>query len=276
MSARQAVEDLAVEDLAVEGLAVESFRPHFAREGIFNIRDLGGIELAGGARVAPGRLIRADALQRARFTAALLEQLRVVRVLDLRDEREREAAGVLDAAAIDVVHHPVLDPTFTWHDAEHPEPSTLLAHRYRVILDSFSSRFVGALESIAEAFDRDDTAAVAYHCAVGKDRTGLLTALVLDALGAPDEAIVADYVRSGRASAVQVNWLWSFGMPQGDTTDEELATGVWSARPETMATTLEWLDAEHGGARRYLDDAGLPAEVLETLERSLAVPADQE
>ncbi len=96
---------------------------------------------------------------------------------------------------------------------------------------------------------------------------------MLDVLGASDEAIVADYVRSGRATAVQVNWLWSFGMPQGDTTDEELATGVWSARPETMATTLRWLDDEHGGARRYLEAAGLPTEVFDTLVRTLAASA---
>ncbi len=268
-------EGIAEPDVPVAPPSVESFRPRFAREGIFNIRDLGGIELADGAQVAPGRLIRADALQRARFTAPLLEELRVVRVLDLRDEREREAGGVLESPAIDVIHHPVLDPTFTWHDSEHPEPTTLLAHRYRVILSSFSARFVGALESIAEVYDADPDAAVAYHCAVGKDRTGLLTALVLDALGAPDDAIVADYVRSGRASAVQVNWLWSLGLPQGDTSDEELATGVWSARPETMTSTLEWLDAEHGGARRYLEDAGLPSDALATLERSLAAPVGQ-
>jgi hypothetical protein len=80
----------------------------------------------------------------------------------------------------------VLDPTFTWHDHGHPEPTTLLAHRYQVILDSFSARFVGAVESMAEVLDSGGT--VAYHCAVGKDRTGLLTALVLDTLGASDDA----------------------------------------------------------------------------------------
>lgn len=255
--------------------SVESLRPRFARVGIFNIRDLGGITLGDGATVAPGRLIRADALQRASSTSALLEELRVARVLDLRDERERDAAGVLVSEVIDVVHHPVLDPTFTWHDHDHAEPLTLLQNRYRVILESFSSRFVGALESIATTFDGDATAAVAYHCAVGKDRTGLLTALVLDALGAPEEAIVQDYVRSARSTAVQVSWLWSFGLPQGNTSDEELATGVWSARPETMASTLRWLDAEHGGARRYLEEAGLPADVLGTLERTLVVPAQR-
>ncbi len=254
--------------------SVESLRPVFAREGIFNIRDLGGIPLSNGAAVVPGRIIRADALQRATMTTGYLEQLGVTRVLDLRDEREREFAGVLSSERIDVVHLPVLDPTFTWHDDAHPEPATLLAHRYQVILDSFAARFVAAVESIADRLDGSDDA-VAYHCAVGKDRTGLLTALVLDALGAADEHIVGDYVRSSLATAVQVNWLWSFGMPEGDTSDEELATGVWSARPETMATTLAWLDAEHGGARGYLTAAGLGEDALAALEGSLAAPAEQ-
>ena len=211
--------------------SVESFRPHFAREGIFNIRDLGGVELAQGARVAPGRLIRADALQRARLAAALLEELGVVRVLDLRDEREREAAGVLDSAAIDVVHHPVLDPTFTWHDAEHPEPSTLLAtatgsswtrsRRGSSVRSSRSWR-----PSTATTPRPSPTTARSARTARGCSPHSCSTRSAH-----PDEAIVADYVRSGRATAVQVNWLWSFGMPQGDTSDEELASGVCVGAP---------------------------------------------
>ena len=60
--------------------SVESLRPRFARDGIFNIRDLGGIALADGASVAPGRVIRADALQRAGATESLLHELGVARV----------------------------------------------------------------------------------------------------------------------------------------------------------------------------------------------------
>ena len=69
-------------------------------------------------------------------------------------------------------------------------------------------------------------------------------------LDVADEVVVADYVRSARATAVQVSWLWSLGRPGGQATDDDLALGVWSARAETMQATLDWLRAEHGGPRR--------------------------
>jgi protein-tyrosine phosphatase len=194
----------------------------------------------------------------------------IVRVIDLRDDRERDEAGVLVAEGIDVVHQPLLDPTFEWLDDTHPEPATLLAHRYELILTSFPDRFAGAVEAIVETVaNLERPGGVAYHCAVGKDRTGLLTALLLDVLGVPDETIVADYVRSASATAVQVSWLWALGLPGGSTSDDELEFGVWSARPETMQATLALLRGDHGGAEAYLVAAGVERTTLEALRQAV-------
>ncbi len=222
-------------------------RPTLARDGIFNARDLGGIALPDGGRIASGRVVRADSLHRARQSAAALRDYGVVRVLDLRDERERAEDGVMEADGVEVQHHPVLDPAFAWSDDDHGELATLLAQRYEVVLGEFPDRLVGAIESIAEVVAADDTSAVAYHCAVGKDRTGLLTMLLLGLLGVHDDEIVADYARSAAATAVQVSWLWTFGHPAGSTDDDELALGVWSARPETMVATLRFVEDRYGG-----------------------------
>ncbi len=257
-------------------MPTDDLRPRLAREGMFNVRDLGGLPAADGRVVAPGRLVRGDALHRARATAAELRAHGVVRVLDLRDQRERDEEGALEADGIEVLHLPVLDPTFRWFDDDHDDPSTLLAHRYQLILTSFPDRFAAAVDAtvevVATADPSDAGRAVAYHCAVGKDRTGLLTALLLGVLGSPDDVVVADYVRSARATAVQVGWLWSLGLPGGGATDEDLELGVWSAREATMRTTLDWLRAEHGGAEQYLRGAGVDDERLEALRSAVLIP----
>lgn len=255
-------------------------RVTLARDGIFNTRDLGGIRTRAGGTVVSGKVVRADALQRVRGSLDAFRGYGIVRVLDLRDERERDEDGVLSAEGIEVQHHPVLDPTFAWHSPEDDQLAGLLVARYRDILGAFGPRFAGALTSIAEVLSASAptdgsadgsavSAAVAFHCAVGKDRTGLLAALLLSVLDVGPEDIARDYARSSAATAVQVNWLWTFGLLGGNATDEDLSVGVWSARPETMRTTLSWIDAEFGDAGAYLRAQGLDADVLGVLRRQL-------
>ena len=122
------------------------------------------------------------------------------------------------------------------------------------------------IELVAEA-----PGGVAYHCAVGKDRTGLLTALLLGALGVDEDTIVADYARSSLAITVQATWALIYGVYDRPVTDEDLESGVWSARPDTMRATLAWLRAEHGGVEGYLMAAGLAPEVPEALRARLLV-----
>ena len=173
-----------------------ALRVALARDGVFNARDLGGTPVAGGRWIRRGAVVRADALHRCGpASARALHDHGIRRVLDLRDDDEREHEGVFEAPGVEVLHLPVLDPAYVW-DTEDLAPRDVLPHRYAEILTSFASRFTAALDAIATA-----PGGVAYHCAVGKDRTGLLTALLLGSLGSPRDVIVADYARSARAVA---------------------------------------------------------------------------
>lgn len=248
-------------------MSVEHLRPSLARDGIFNVRDLGGLPTLDGSTTRGRRLLRGDSLQRSQRSVPGLRELGLVRVLDLRDGSERERSGEFSAEGVEVLHVPVLDPTFDWEDAVPDDSTTVLGHRYRVILTEFSDRLAAGVSAIADVVTADGGSVVAFHCAVGKDRTGLLSALVLDSIGATSESIVRDYAKSASATAVQATWLRYMGF--ADVPEEELETGVWSARPETMVDTLAWLESEHGGAEEYLVDAGVDRSTIEGLREAL-------
>lgn len=252
-------------------MSASHLRPALARDGIFNLRDLGGTPAREGAVVRERVLVRADALQRSSpATAKALHDHGIRRVLDLRDASERARSGTFspaDGLDIDVVHLPVLDPTYEWDVVDVPR-ERMLAHRYADILTSFGDRFAAAVQTVAET-----DGGVAFHCAVGKDRTGLLAMLLLGALGSPREVIVSDYVRSARASAVQVARLRVLGVPEGDVDDDEIAIGVWSARAVTMESTIDRLDAEHGGIEGYLRSIGVDDVLVAALRARLLRPA---
>ncbi len=246
-------------------------RPALSRDGIVNLRDLGGTPASDGLVVAPRTLIRADALQRCSpENVRALHDHGVRRVLDLRDDAEREESGVftvVDDLPIEVHHVPVVDPAYVW-DLEGVALADVLAHRYEDILTNFDDRFRTAVELVAST-----DGATAYHCAVGKDRTGLLTLLLLGALGSPRDVIVADYVRSARVNAMQVARLKVLGHPYGAATADDLAVGVWSARAETMERTIDLLERDHGGVVGYLRATGMDDDVMETLRQRVLIPA---
>lgn len=246
-------------------------RAALSRDGVFNLRDLGGIATQDGMFVAPKMLVRSDALQRISQAQTALDSWNLSRVVDLRGDLERDRAGVFSIPGIDVAHHPVLDPTFDWENVEADESLSYLAHRYQAILVNFGLRLGGAFTSVVESLvESNGSSAVAFHCAVGKDRTGLLAALLLDVLGADHSEIIADYALSARAMPVQVNWLWALGMPVGRVELEDLQSGLWSAQPETMETTLNWLYDNFGGAENYLVEQGCDEELFGAL-RAIAL-----
>ena len=73
---------------------------------------------------------------------------------------------------------------------------------------------------------------------------------------------------------MQVGWLWSFGHPAGQVSDTDLEVGVWSARPQTMVSTLQWLSDEYGGPEGYVRASGVAADAVDELRAALLVADD--
>jgi protein-tyrosine phosphatase len=163
---------------------------HLQWEGCFNVRDLGGFPTRSGGTTAWGAVVRSDSPEALTDEGwAALRAHGIKTIVDLRDPREREDLPTL--AELAAVHVPVLD----FGDDAFFEPwrGTWDTPRfYRAVLGHWQDRFTDAVVAVARA----DPGGVLVHCQVGRDRTGLVSALLLSLAGVPAEEIAADYALS--------------------------------------------------------------------------------
>lgn len=257
-------------------------------EGAVNVRDLGGLPTADGGRTAERKLLRADNLQglSPSDVRRLVDKHGVSTVIDLRSTRERESEGPAPLEAESAVlhtHHSVLPERGAATDVA-AEDDALLTRRERIIerypddymcgmylgyLEDRPESVVGALREVVRA----DGAAL-VHCAAGKDRTGVVTAVALTAVGVHRDAVVADYVATGERIEAILDRLRASPTYAADI--DRLPVEAHTPRPETMVAFLEQLDARFGGAAAWLDDHGFgPAELKQlaaTLVNGWATP----
>jgi len=109
--------------------------------------------------------------------------------------------------------------------------------------------------------------ATLVHCTAGKDRTGTVVAVLLDAVGVERAAIVADYAQT-TAQMPALRALVT-ALPTYRERIDRLPAEAYVAAPEAMERFLDLLHAEHGGGRAYLAAAGLDEGELAALDRAL-------
>ncbi len=253
--------------------------PWIELEGAVNVRDLGGLPTSDGGKTATGRLLRSDNLQElsAADVARLVDGLGLTTVVDLRSTAERHAEGPapLDAvASVRYWHHPVLpeagtatdvvaDVLLTRDDADHSRfPGDPRAGHYLGYLEDRPDQVVAALRTIAGS-----AGAALVHCAAGKDRTGVVVALALSAVGVRADAVVADYAATGeRTDAVLARLRRS---PTYASDIDRRPASSHHPRPETMTAFLEQLEARWGGVVAWLDGHGFGGADLRRLHAKL-------
>ena len=238
-------------------------------EGCLNVRDLGGVALADGGETRYGVFIRADNIRRLTDEGwRSLAAHGVARIVDLRwaEELDEDPPRDLD---IDVVHVSVLgafDPDFSDDIDDYmaaDDPAGYWAISYIRILRKFAPNFARALASIADARE----GAVVFHCAGGKDLTGLVAALLLRLAGAPIEEIGHDYALTfERRSRAPDRWVDA----AGDEAERARRIFMQNTPPEAMARALVQLEAEHGSVEAYLLHAGLDETRIERLRERLS------
>jgi protein-tyrosine phosphatase len=236
--------------------------------GAYNFRDLGGYPTSDGRFTRWGRLFRSDNLHELTVEdLAVLRELGLASVIDLRtnSELERTGRGLLAEEPIAYLHASVLQEEGGESVAAPAPPDGDPAERYLWYLDVGGSAIAKALTVVADPANQP----VVFHCAAGKDRTGVLAALVLDILGVEHPVIVEDYAITATRLELILNRLRR---------DPAMANGLAGVPAErllveaaTMEHFLELLNDRYGGAREWAVRAGISVETLDSMSAHLLV-----
>lgn len=171
-------------------------RRELAWEGGANVRDLGGLPLAAGGETRFGRVLRSasvDGLTAAGWRA--LADAGVSAVLDLRGEHEKAPAPLRPPGLVTVTAplEDVADPFFAEWEGRHASMDY-----FRAAMEHWPELWAAAGRALASL---PADGAVLVHCAAGRDRTGAIASVILDAAGVEREAIVDEYVAGIEGSA---------------------------------------------------------------------------
>jgi protein-tyrosine phosphatase len=222
---------------------------HFDLAGASNFRDLGGYPGNDGRTVRWRQIFRSNHL--GHLTAADVEVLRgldLKSVFDFRGMEERAAAiCVLDEVA---VHSLPIEPTVVATlrallAAGVPLSST---HGMEVMRDSYRNyvrhntpRFRALFAHLVE-----DRAPLVIHCTAGKDRTGFACALILHALGVPDDVIAQDYLLTNR--------FYRRDPSASNELPEDVRKVLASVEASFLAAAFDAIRADYGDLESYLQD----------------------
>ncbi len=220
-------------------------------DGTRNFRDLGGIPTPFG-ETRFGVFYRSDRLSNlSSLDCERLHQLGIETVIDLRSREERERAPncLPQHARVKQLNRAFLPrdtlPMFNAINAGEYDADasyTAMLRQYRALALEHTEDYRRIIDDLIEP----GAAPAIFHCTSGKDRTGMIAAIVLLALNAPTDAIAKDYAMTqGRIEKVDFF---------ADTADAEAIRIVMAANPEYLLAAINAMESEFGSITIYLRD----------------------
>ncbi len=243
-------------------------------KGAHNLRDLGGYPTKDGRETAWGRLFRSGTL--AHLDEEGLRQLRALNIrtiVDFRSDHERRTDPSAPALEnVDMWRHKdevsVGDVSESAQQAARPSDRSedFMARVYRQLPFRQATSFRALCNKIAASAEP-----VLFHCTLGKDRTGVAAAIVLDLVGVERKTVIEDYLLSNDFVDGALNVF------RRDKTLASLADAgedVWApiatARQTYLEGAFDEIEARHGGIEGYAREAlGLEASTINAMRNNL-------
>ncbi|MDP6495536.1 MAG: tyrosine-protein phosphatase [Dehalococcoidia bacterium] len=244
---------------------------HLPLDGAYNVRDLGGYATLDGRETRWRTIFRAAGM--SDMTSEAQQKLideGVQTVIDFRGKQELvESPNVFhDSPDVLYRHHNIIGEEIFAEWAVSPItgiPVDRLSTMYRTILDRRGEQFRRVLATLAEPAKLP----AIYHCSAGKDRTGVMTALLLGIAGVPDDIIAEDY----GLSAVYLYEPWfKLGLAPDNSTPKNYTVDDYRAQwcpPEAMLKTLRHLGDNYGGIEGYATVIGVTSEQIASIRDQL-------
>jgi protein tyrosine/serine phosphatase len=222
-------------------------------QGLYNVRDLGGHSVSDGAVVRTGLLYRGAGLhQLGDADVEAVTALGLRTVFDLRTPGELRRFGEFPSDRVAVVRHHAPMLKHTWRREQDSGTAVeMLGRRYASMLESGRD----AVRVVVERIGDPEALPAAFFCAAGKDRTGVMAAILLAMLGVPDDEIVADYALSEASMPALMSWL-ATNEPGTSDWIASLPPALLEAPAEAMQALLATLRDRHGSVEAYVSWCG--------------------
>jgi hypothetical protein len=208
----------------------------------------------------------------------LVTKIGLRRVVDLRSgpEIERHGQSDLESCGVEIIHQPIVDETRGPKSKDNPEgqrPEIALKEAplsldriYLYMLETFPERFAAAVEALADL----ERQPVVFHCAAGKDRTGLIGALILELCGVERGLIIEDFLLTNDRMPIMIERHRTASEAEGR--EAEIEAQTLFPTEEILIRLFDEFESRHGGAEAYLLAAGLDPSIIASLRSVLVEP----
>lgn len=239
---------------------------HIPMDGPQNLRDLGGFLNKDGKAVVWNRLYRCDGLSAlSRRDTVVFRKLNIRTIVDLRSRSEQQAMPDQVPEGVAYWSCPMMREEIDLSPQDAGRAFAMsLKTSYLATIRGNAEKVGDAVRTVMEGLENG---AVVFHCTAGKDRTGVLAAILLLTLGVSDQDIAADYQVSYTYNAGGINRMLRSSPQLQAYLDQAGEDSMLHSNPKNIQAVLEVLNRENIGS--WLESAGVEAALQQRFREAM-------